>query len=59
MLIAGVAGLVIHLILLTLKPGIIPRTASTIIIIALFLIIGIGLVLVSVSTGGQSLHTGG
>jgi hypothetical protein len=59
MLIVGVAGFVIHLLLITIRRDLLSRRNSTIIIIALFVIVGTGLVLVTTSTGGRSLHTGG
>ncbi len=59
MLVTGISGLMAFFAISALRPGLVSRTAATVILAALFLVAGIGLVLLTASSAGQSLHTGG
>jgi hypothetical protein len=59
LLVSGIAGLIAYLVLLTVRPALFSRNISVAVIATLFLIILAALVLVTISSGGRSLHTGG
>ena len=58
-LITGLGGLVIYMMLLTLKPRFFPKSLSVAVITILLATAGLGLVLLTMSTGDRSLQTGG
>jgi hypothetical protein len=59
LLIAGIAGVVAMLGLLTLRPRLLPRSMVVFAFVVLFIVAGVGLVMMTASSGGNSLHTGG
>ena len=59
LLIAGVAGIILLLVVLTVRPKLFSRGVTVAVLVALFVIAATGLVILTAATGGRSLHTGG
>lgn len=59
LMIVGITGLVSFMVFITLRPGLLSRTAVTVIIIIFFSLACVGLVLLTLVGGVTSLHTGG
>jgi len=59
MLALGLVGAVLYLVLVTLRPRLFSRGVTVAVLVVLFLIAGVGLIVLTLATGGRSLHTGG
>lgn len=59
LLISGIAGLITFQALLTFRPRLFSRGAIVGMLALFFVLSGVGLVILTATTGGQSLHTGG
>ena len=59
LLVGGIGGSVAYLGLLTFRPRLFSRSVTVFALTVMFLVAGAGLVLLTATTGGRSLHTGG
>ncbi|MDO8736034.1 MAG: hypothetical protein Q7K29_03015 [Thermoleophilia bacterium] len=59
MLISGIAGIVLLLALNNMRPRMFSRGVTVWALAGLFLIAGAGLIILTATMGGRSLHTGG
>ena len=58
-LIIGIIGIVVIMVLLAVRPRSLSRGVTTALVAGFLILACIGLILVTIGTGGRSLHTGG